>query len=568
MQENQTEFDVIVVGSGMAGGWAAKEFTEKGFKTLVLERGKHVEHGADYEGERLNPWDMKHRDKVTPEEIEKDYPVQSKCYAFQESTKQFFANDNELPYSTPEEKPYSWIRGNHLGGRSVLWQRQVYRWSNLDFEANKKDGHGVDWPIRYEDISQWYDYVEKFVGVSGSKENLAHVPDGQFQPAMSLNCVEEDIKAKLESKFSDRKLIIGRCAHLTKPTQEQQDLGRIVCQNRAQCQRGCSFGAYFSSLSATLPAAKRTGNMTLMSDMLVERLVYDEAIGKATGVKTIDTKTGARSEYKAKVIFVCASTLGTVQLLLNSTSKTFPDGFANSSGALGRYLMDHHFQVGATGKHPGFKDKYYAGRRPTGIYIPRFRNVDDKNDEFVRGYNFQGAAVRESWEDVAKKGGIGEELKHNVSRPGDWKFSINAFGETLPYSENRATLHPDKKDKWGIPQLHIDCTVYENEKKMRLDMAKTAREILESANLVDIETFVEEPVPGICIHEMGGARMGRDPKTSVLNQNNQCHDVLNVFITDGSAMTSSACQNPSLTYMALTARAVDFAEKQMQQGIL
>jgi choline dehydrogenase-like flavoprotein len=564
MSKQVNKFDAIVVGSGMSGGWAAKELTEKGLKTLVIERGRDLKHREDYVGENRPTWETKFRDNVSRDLAKEDYPIQSQCYAFKENTRNFFANDKEQPISTPDGKPYAWIKGDQVGGRSLLWARQSYRWSDLDFKANKKDGHGVDWPIRYDDLAPWYSYVEKFVGISGSKENLAQLPDSEFLPAIELNCVEKDLKAKMEAKFKERKLIIGRCAHLTKPTQEHIDLGRAPCQYRNQCQRGCSFGAYFSSLSATLPAAERTGNMTMVTDTIVHSLIYDEKTKKAKGVKTINRNTGEKTEYYAKVVFLCASTLATNQIMLNSKSDAFPNGFANGSGTLGHYLMDHHHNVGATGTHPGFKDRYYYGRRPTGIYIPRYRNLERNDTDFLRGYGFQGNASRGDWQSIGQQPGFGKDFKENIRTPGDWRFFLVGFGETLPYHKNKVTLHSTKKDKWGIPQLHIDCSIFENERKMREDMAQTAAEMLKAGGHINVEPYNLDVVPGLGVHEMGGVRMGKDRKTSILNKYNQCHDVDNVFVTDGSAMSSSACQNPSLTYMALTARAVDYAVKQLK----
>ncbi|MEO9969891.1 MAG: GMC family oxidoreductase [Hyphomonadaceae bacterium] len=561
------DFDVIIVGSGMSGGWAAKEFSEKGMKTLVLERGRDVEKGVDYTGENTAPWDWPGRDTITPQ-MRADNPIQSQCYAFRESTQNFFAKDADNPYSVEEGTEFTYIRGDQVGGRSLLWARQTYRWSEMDFNSNKRDGHGVDWPIRYNDIAPWYDHVEKFVGVSGSAEGLPQLPDGHFQPPMQLNIVEKDIKAGLEAAFPDRKLIIGRAAHLTEPTQEQLELGRGSCQFRNQCQRGCSFGAYFSSVSATLPAASRTNNMTLVSDTQVERIVYDPATRKATGVQTVNRKTGARQEYSARIIFMCASTFGTVQILLNSANETFQTGFANGSGTLGRYIMDHHHRSGATGKYAHHNDKYYKGRRPNGLYIPRFRNLERDDQYFLRGYAFQGRANRPSWESTSYKRGIGAEYKNSLRTPAGWDVGLTGFGETLPHVDNRVTLHPTKTDKHGMPQIHIDAKLRENEIRMREDMATTAAEMLVAGGCVDVKPYTRDTVLGLGIHEMGGARMGRDPSTSVLNAHNQCHDVDNVFVTDGACMSSSACQNPSLTYMALTARAVDFAVTQMKQGKL
>ncbi|TDF42054.1 GMC family oxidoreductase [Alteromonadaceae bacterium M269] len=567
--KSNNKFDAIVVGSGMSGGWAAKELTAKGLKTLVLERGKDTKPGIDYVGENKATWEMEFRDRVNPKLAKQEYAVQSQCYAFKESTRNFFANDNEQPYSTPNDKPFAWIRGDQVGGRSLLWARQSYRWSDLDFTANKRDGHGTDWPIRYEDVEKWYTHVEKFVGVSGSKEGLAQLPDSHFLPAIEMNCVEKHVKQRMEAKFSDRKMIIGRCAHLTKPTAEHLALGRANCQFRNQCQRGCSFGAYFSSVSATLPAARRTGNLTLVTDTIVQSIIYDEKTKKARGVRVVNRLTGDKQEYYARVVFLCASTFATLQIMLNSKSDIFKNGFANNSGTLGHYVMDHHHNSGARGRYTGFKDRYYYGRRPTGIYVPRFRNLKENNDlNFIRGYGFQGRASRSSWHGAASRPGFGEQFKNDIRTPGDWYFSLTGFGEMLPYRHNLVKLHPTKTDRWGIPQLHIDCSIFDNEVKMREDMANTATEILLSAGLVDVQPYNDEVIPGLGIHEMGGARMGLDPKTSVLNKYNQCHDVENVFVTDGAAMASSACQNPSLTYMALTARAVDYAVTQFNRGAI
>lgn len=561
------DFDVIIVGSGMSGGWAAKEFCEKGFKTLVLERGRDVERGTDYVGENTAPWDWESRDTVTPK-MQQENPVQSQCYAFRESTQNFFAKDAENPYSVEPGKAFSFIRGDQVGGRSLLWARQSYRWSEMDFSSNKRDGHGVDWPIRYGDIAPWYDYVEQFVGVSGSLDGLPQLPDGKFQPPMDLNVVEREIKANLEARYPERNLIIGRAAHLTQPTEEQLALGRGSCQFRNQCQRGCSFGAYFSAVSATLPAAQRTGNLTLISDTQVERLMYDATEGKATGVQAINRKTGERSEHTARVIFMCASTFGTLQVLLNSTSEHFQNGFANGSGTLGRYIMDHHHRTGATGKYPGHLDKYYKGRRPNGIYIPRFRNLETDDQDFVRGYGFQGGANRASWQHTSQKPGFGADYKQSLRTPAGWDANLMGFGEMLPHKDNRVTLHPTKTDKHGMPQIHIDAELRENELRMREDMAKTAAEMLVAGGCTDVKAFDRGTILGLGIHEMGGARMGHDPSSSVLNKHNQCHEVDNVFVTDGSCMSSSACQNPSLTYMALTARAADHAASLMKQNTL
>lgn len=564
--QTSSEFDVIVVGSGMSGGIAAKEFAEKGYKVLVVERGKPTRPGTDYLGEGKAPWDMTFRDRISPKDIEEQFSVQKHCYALRESTRHFFVNDAKNPYQTADGKPFYWIRGDQVGGRSLMWGRQVYRWSDLDFAANKNDGHGNDWPIRYADLAPWYDKVERFIGVSGSRENIPHLPDGVFQPAMELTCVEKDIKAKIESAFPDRKIIPGRAAHLTEPTEEQRSLGRGNCQFRSECERGCSYGAYYSSVSGALPAAERTGNLTIVTDKAVERLEYDPQTKRVTGVTTIDRGTLARNRYSGRLIFLCASTLGSIQILQNSRGETNPQGLANSSGVLGRYLMDHHYMIGASGKVPGSEDKYMAGRRPNGIYVPRFRNVKGQETDFLRGYGFQGGASRSSWTRALQGDGFGESLKQELQQPGHWHMRLGGFGEMLPRASNRVTLHDSLTDEFGMPQLNLDVTMSDNEHLMRKDIVKTAEEMLLAAGCVEIKSFNGDPVPGHCIHEMGGARMGNDPSDSVLNKFNQSHDIANLFVTDGSAMASSACQNPSLTYMALTARAVDHADQLMKEG--
>lgn len=553
----QNTYDAIVVGSGISGGWAAKELCEKGLKTLVLERGRNVEHIKDYKGTEKDIWELTHRNKTT-EEDKKNSPIQSKCYAFDEVSKKFFVNDVENPYN--QVKPFDWIRGNHVGGRSLMWGRQSYRWSDIDFEANAKDGHGVDWPIRYKELAPWYSYVEKFAGINGSKDGLPQLPDGEFLPAMEMNCLEKHVAARIKESFADRVMIIGRSAN---HTQRVGDRG--PCQYRNKCHQGCPFGGYFSSNSATLPAAKATGNYTLRPDSIVLDVLYDKDKKRAIGVRILDAVTNKTEEYYAKVIFLNASTLGTAHILLHSVSDVFPNGFGNSSGQVGHNLMDHHYGVGAHGKYDGFDEEYYYGRRPNGIYIPRFRNISEKTkrSDYVRGFGYQGGASRGR---PGSGDGIGAELKQQLTEPGSWGFGIGAWGEHLPYYENKVTLNKDKKDKWGLPTLDIDCEFRENEKTMRKDMMTSAAEILEKAGLKDIGTYDENLAPGFCIHEMGTARMGKDAKTSVLNGFNQMHDVKNVFISDGACMSSSACQNPSLTYMALTARAADHAVSELKKG--
>lgn len=564
--DTKETFDAIVVGSGVTGGWAAKELCEKGLKTLMVERGRPVEHRTDYVGEGVKPWDMPFRGKIEKAVVDEQYYIQKQNYAFNDATKHFYANDRDFPYSTPKEKPFSWIRGNQLGGKSLLWHRQSYRWSDLDFSANAQDGHGVDWPIRYKDIESWYDYVEHHVGISGSVENIAVLPDSKFLPPFEFNAVEKHLKSKIEKKYSDRKLIMGRCAHLSEPAKHHIEQGRYKCMARNECQKGCSFGAYFSTQSSTLPAALKTNSLSIATNSIVHSVIYDKNTNRATGVRVIDSETLEVREYFAKVIFLCASTLGTTQVMLNSVSETFPNGIANSSGALGHYLMDHLYGAGASGTMPGFEDEYYSGRRPTGVYMPRFKNVDKKDADYLRGYSFAGGASRESWGSFAYKDGFGADFKNAIKNAGAWKFSLRGSGEMLPRYENQVSLHPTKKDKWGMPQLHIVCDYSENDIKMLHDIADTAAEMLESAGMKDVSKYIEEWPPGLSIHEMGTARMGKDPKTSVLNGHNQCHDVPNLFVTDGACMSSSAWQNPSLTFMALTARACDYAVEQLKLG--
>ena len=563
-----TEFDAIVVGSGMSGGWAAKELAERGLKVLLLERGRNVRHQLDYPTDGKPPWDMSYAGQIPETEVDRDYAVQKHCYAFSDYTKHFFVNDREHPYESASETPFKWIRGYHLGGRSLTWHRQSYRLSDLDFNANKLDGHGVDWPIRYKDIAPWYDHVETFAGISGSLEGLAHLPDGKFQPPFELHCVEKAMKQKLESAFPDRHLIIGRTAHLTKPTAEQMSLGRARCMNRAECQRGCRFGAYFSSLSATLPAANRTGNLTTVTDAVVDSVVYDADSNRASGVQVVDAHTLERRTYRSRIVFLCASTLGSTQILLNSRSEQFPNGLANGSGVLGRYLMDHVGGVRVTGTVPGFEDTYEKGRRATDLYVPRFRNIEEQDERFLRGFGFQGGAYRDDWRRGTYGAGIGAEFKTQLQKPGPWQFGMGGFGEMLPYESNRVWLDDKQKDRWGIPMLQIDCKLGDNEFAMLDAMGSDGKETLEAAGLTDVRVDSNIAPPGLVIHEMGTARMGHDPATSVLNKYNQAHDVPNLFVTDGAAMTSSACQNPSLTYMALTARAAATAVDMLKEDKL
>lgn len=562
-------FDAIVVGSGITGGWAAKELSEKGLKTLVLERGKNVEHVKDYTTANLDPWDLPHRGEVPPAELEQHYEKQSRTgYTINEAGKHFFVKDSDHPYE--ETRRFDWMRGYQLGGRSLTWGRQSYRWSPMDFEANAKDGFGVDWPVRYKDIAPWYDYVEKFIGVSGERRGFEQLPDGQFLPPMEMSCVETHFRSAVESKIKKRAVTIGRTAHLTAPLEHANNGGRTQCLYRNRCRRGCPYGGYFSSLAGTLPAAEITGNLTIATDAIVHQVMYDQDNKRARGVRVIDRNSGERIEFYAKVIFLCASTVASASILMQSKSDRFPDGMGNDSGELGHNMMDHHLEVGAFGKHEGFQDKYEKGRRPNGIYIPRFRNMDkaSASSDFLRGYGYQGYSSREDWTRGIAEMKVGKAAKEKLFYPGEWTLGLEGFGECLPNHENKMTLDYDKPDQWGLPTINFDAGFGENAMAMRKDIASQAAEMLEAAGFSGIETFDLGANMGLGIHEMGTARMGRDPKTSVLNQWNQVHAVKNVFVTDGAFMTSSACQNPSLTYMAFTARAVDFAVTQIRKGLL
>ncbi|MBV7531513.1 GMC oxidoreductase [Chitinophaga sp. sic0106] len=559
--QEQNTYDAIVIGSGVSGGWAAKELTEKGLKVLMLDRGKQLEHVKDYDTAMKDPWEFPHRGRLTVDQRE-THPKLSRDYPYSEHNEKFWINDSQSPYN--EVKRFDWYRPDIVGGKSIMWGRQSYRWSDLDFEANLKDGIAVDWPIRYRDLAPWYDYVEKFAGISGTREGLPQLPDGQFMPAMPMNCVEIDVKKKIESSFKGRIMTMGRVANITEALP-----GREKCQFRNLCSRGCPFGAYFSTQSSTLPAAVATGNLTLRPDSIVNSIIYDEQKGKATGVRVIDKHTKQMTEYYAKIFFVNGSTLGTTFVLLNSISKRFPNGLGNDSGTLGKYLMDHHFRTGASAMAEGYDDKYTFGRRANGIYIPRYRNVGSDKRDYLRGFGYQGGASRGAlWSKGIAEIGVGKDFKDSLVEPGQWSMGLGGFGECLPYEDNQVTLDTSVKDAWGQPVLKFDVEFKENEKKMRVDMMNDAAEMLEAAGMKNIKTYDNGSYPGMAIHEMGTARMGRDPKTSMLNGNNQLHAVPNVFVTDGASMTSAACVNPSLTYMAMTARAADFAVKELKKGNL
>ena len=560
--DKNNTYDAIVIGSGISGGWAAKELCEKGLKTLVLERGRMVVHVDDYPTMMQEHWELEHRGKLTAED-RVNYHIQTRSNFISEDNKHFYNKDSDTPYT--ETKRFDWIRGNQVGGRSLIWGKQCYRWSDLDFAANAKEGIAVDWPIRYKDIENWYTYVEKFVGISGQKLGLSHLPDGHYLPPMELNCLEKHVKERIEKTFKGRYMTIGRVAHLTEPLN-----GRGKCQYRNRCSRGCPFGAYFSSNGVTLPAANATGNLTIRPMSVVHSIIFDEKTNRATGVRIIDAETKEVIGYKSKIVFCNASTMGSTAILLNSTSARFPNGMGNDSGELGHNIMDHHYRLGAMGSYEGMADQYYKGRRPNGIYIPRFRNLDDASKEkaFLRGFGYQGAASRSNWGTGTNGDGIGADFKDSLMKPGDWTMRLTGFGECLPYHENKVTLDPTQKDKWGIPTLNFDAEFKENEMKMREQIKIDAAEMLEAAGLKDVKIYDSMGGIGVGVHEMGTARMGRDPKTSVLNGNNQIHAVPNVFVTDGACMTSSSCVNPSITYMALTARAANFAISELKKGNL
>jgi choline dehydrogenase-like flavoprotein len=564
MGDNNRQFDVIVIGSGISGGWAAKEFAEKGLKTLVLERGRDVQHLKDYPTTNMMPWEFEHRGEV-PYEIRKDNPVVSRCYAFREDAMHFFVKDTDHPYV--QEKPFDWIRGYQVGGKSLLWARQTQRWSAYDFEGPARDGFAVDWPIRYRDLAPWYSYVEKFAGISGNRDGLDILPDGEFLPPLELSCVENHFKDVVAKNFPGRHVIYGRCAHLTQPQPVHLEQGRAQCQKRNLCQRGCPFGGYFSSNATTIPWALKTGNTTLRPNSVVQSVIYDEKKGKATGVRVIDALTKEVTEYYARVIFVNAAALNTNLILLNSTSSRFPNGLGNDNGLLGKYVAFHNYRARINATFDGMLDKTTDGRSHTSAYLPRFRNVKKQETDFLRGYAAGFSAGRYNRPNTD---GFGESLKNNLDHPaaGPWFVGSHMMGETIPKESNMVGLDKDKKDAWGMPLLTVRIDYDDNDEKMVKDFFEAMTEMYTRAGFTDIQTSDSKQAPGLDIHEMGGVRMGQDPKTSLLNKWNQLHACTNVFVTDGACMTSTSTQNPSLTYMALTARAADYAMGQMKKGAL
>ncbi len=559
---NTHHYDAIVIGSGISGGWAAKEFCEKGLKTLVLERGRNVEHLKDYPTMTAAPWEMPHRNFI-PLEQKKANPFVNRCYDYKEDTQHFFAKDSDHPYL--QEKPFDWIRGYQVGGKSLIWARQTQRWSKFEFERPGRDGYSIDWPIRYEDLAPWYSHVERFVGISGNYDGLETLPDGEFLQAWEMNCVEKELQKHIKASFQDRDALIGRCAHLTKPTEDHVRQGRGQCMARNQCYRGCPFGAYFSSNSATLPYAAKTANLTLRPDSVVHSLIYDDTKGKVTGVRVIDRLTKEATEYFAKVIFLNAATLNTNLILLNSTSARYPAGLGNDSGLLGKFIAFHNYRGSISADFEGFEDRFYFGRRPTSLMIPNFRNVRKQEMDFQGGYMPFFSASRSRGVDLNEVN-LGADLKEANTQVGPWGVWMMIQAETIPKESNQVSLSENQKDEWGIPLLKIDVSYDENDEKILADFYTEGKKMLEAAGCTNIRIADSGQAPGLDIHEMGGVRMGRDPKTSLLNAYNQLHDLPNVFVTDGAAMTSTGVQNPSLTFMALTARAVDYAVKELKAG--
>ncbi len=558
-------FDAIVIGSGISGGWAAKELCEKGLKTLVLERGRMVKHVEDYPTTNTNTWELPHRGRF-PAAVESENPIVSRCYAFEEATEHFFVKDQEHPYI--QEKPFDWIRGYQVGGKSLIWARQTQRWSNYEFEAPARDGFAVDWPVRYRDLAPWYSHVEKFVGISGNKDGIESLPDGEFLPPFELNCVEKHIGQAVQQHYTNRPVIIGRCAHLTQPNEIHHQQGRAQCQSRHLCYRGCPYGGYFSSNSSTLPWAEKTGNLTLQPHSVVHSIIYDEQKGKATGVRVLDAHTKEMTEYFARIIFVNAACLNTNLILLNSTSHRFPSGLGNDNGLLGKYIAFHNYRGSMLATFEGYENSYYYGRRPTSAFMPSFRNVHRQETDFLRGYMVAFSAARTGWQRGFGQSGLGADWKENLTSPGAWSVYMMMQGETVPRAENHVRLSKDQRDAWGVPQLITSVGYDANDEKVMHDFLAQGAEMLEKAGCKHISTHDSKQAPGLDIHEMGGVRMGKDPKTSLLNGWNQLHACQNVFVTDGACMTSVGNQNPSLTFMALTARAANYAVEEGKKGNL
>ena len=562
MPDNNT-YDAIVAGSGISGGWAAKELCEKGLKVLMLERGGPYEHIKDYKTSNKDSWEFPYRGLTTAQQ-QKDYPVIHRGWAASERVMDAWVNEKDSPYT--EIKPFTWWRVYRMGGRSILWGRHSYRWSDLDFEANAKDGHGIDWPVRYSDMAPWYDHVEKFAGISGSLEGLAQLPDGQFMPPVPLNMIEKDVAGKIKNHYKgQRHMINSRVANITEPHNE-----RTNCQFRNRCWEGCPFGGYFSTQSSTLPAAMKTGNLTVRPLSIVTKVLYDRDKKKATGVEVLDSSDNKTYEFKSKIVFLCASALNSTWVLFNSAADVWPEGLGSSSGELGHNVMDHHYNLGVSGDIEGFTDIQEYGRRPCGFYIPRFANIssDEKKRDFVRGFGYQGSASRQGWGREIAELNIGSDFKDALCKPGHWRIGATGFGEILPYHENKIYLDKERKDKWGLPVLAMDAELKENEMKMRNAIKAELREMFEASGIKNISEYDSGHAMGHGIHEMGTARMGNDPKNSVLNKHNQVWDAMNVFVTDGACMTSAACVNPSLTYMAFTARAADHAVNELKKGNL
>ena len=558
-------FDAIVIGSGISGGWAAKELCEHGLKTLVLERGKNVVHLKDYPTATKNPWDFPHR-TYEPLTVTKENPIVSRCYAFSEASQHFFVKDKEHPYV--QDKPFDWIRGYQVGGKSLLWARQTQRWSKFDFEGPGRDGFAVDWPIRYDDIAPWYSHVERFAGIAGNRDGLETLPDGEFLPAWEMNVVEKDMSKRINAHYKDRHVVIGRCAHLTKPNEIHKQQGRGQCQARSLCERGCPFGGYFSSNSSTIPWAEKTSNLTLRPDSVVHSIIYDEKKGKATGVRVIDAHTKEATEYYAKIIFVNAATMNTNLVLLNSTSSRFPNGLGNDNGLLGKFVAFHNYRGTLSASMDGYLDSYYYGRRPCAIMMPNFRNVYKQEMDFLRGYMTFYSVMRAGWGHATDGPQIGGGYKEAISEAGPWVVYVQMQGETIPKETNHVSLSKDEKDVWGIPLLKTSVAYDDNDIKSMKDFTAQAEEMLTIAGCKDIRTYDTNQAPGLDIHEMGGVRMGKDPKTSMLNAWNQMHACPNVFVTDGSCMVSTSTQNPSLTFMAITARAANHAVEELKKGNL